>query len=367
LRSTIGNVDKLVQTSKETKQIEGLDHLPDPVYEVSNTDSPNLDINKIPNSVLGEHLQPKIFDELYSFSKDFSDSMDGEDFSYLSKKWNNHRRQAPAKPTAKDEPSHFEFGSNGFQFDQSSFMFNSDPSFDKSGFFGSTKIAQHIHEKMRSGLKGFSLPSLSNFVSVHDHAIVMEKHQARQNALGDVCQPQCEVNDSTCNCNKLFDCVRDMTEYDLAVLIAGGYVDTNAGSAQYGEFRIKVDELNLYQFDVGIKVKLEQVKALVGTSSSSDSDQCDNVLKQFYSACDTTKDSCSNANQQTFQVTVDQVCNAVNTRTKLKFESIGDEYDGFVDMGGTSKYEVTFLLLTVWTCISHCHWFCSSLQPSVNL
>ena len=185
------------------------------------------------------------------------------------------------------------------------------------------------------------MPSLSKFVSVHDHAIVMEKHRARKNAIGDVCSPQCEVNDMTCNCKKLFDCVQNMTEYDLAVLIAGGYVDTNTGSATYGELNIHASNLNLYQFDVGIKQKLADVKALAIPSRNPT--QCTAVLEQFYSACDPTKDSCSNANQQTFQVTVDQVCDAVNTRTKLKFEAIGDEYDGFVDKAGSCKSTVTFV------------------------
>ncbi len=71
-------------------------------------------------------------------------------------------------------------------------------------------------------------------------------------------------------------------------------------------------------------------------------------------------------NQQTFQVTVDQVCDAVNTRTKLKFEAIGDEYDGFVDETGPSKYTVAFV--SIDGLLSHdCHWFRSSLQPSATL
>jgi hypothetical protein len=43
------------------------------------------------------------------------------------------------------------------------------------------------------------------------------------------------------------------------------------------------------------------------------------------------------ANQQSFQLTIDQVCEAVNTPIKLKFETIGDEFDGFAEEnnGGT--------------------------------
>ncbi len=62
------------------------------------------------------------------------------------------------------------------------------------------------------------------------------------------------------------------------MLTAGGYIDTNAGSSTYGEFSIEVNKLNLYQFDVGIRQKLRDVKALV-----DDNADCTTVLEQFYS------------------------------------------------------------------------------------
>ena len=359
LRSTVGNTDNLVQATEETKQIStGLNHLPEPVYDIPNA---NLDLDNIPNSMLGEFIQPKVFNQLHNFMKDFSDFVDQMDFSYISTA-DSHSHFSRKQPAAKDEPFQFGFGSNSYQFDQSSFMFNSD-SFGNFDFGGlGARNAQDIHKKMKSAIKGFSMPKLSNFVSVHDHAAVMEKHQARETALGDVCIPLCQVNDAQCNCNKLFDCVQNMTEYDLAVLTAGGYIDNTSGSSTYGEFRIQVNKLvssffqnfaftlitystcltallyiqNLFNFE-RIGEKLQQVKSLVNISSSSDSTQCTNILKQFYSACDPTKQSCSIANPQTFQVTVDQVCDAVNTRTKLKFEAIGDEFDNFVDKIGTRK------------------------------
>ena len=129
------------------------------------------------------------------------------------------------------------------------------------------------------------------------------------------------------------------------MLTAGGFIDTNTGSSTYGEFSINVKKLNLFALDQGIRQKLADVKALVAASSSSNSQQCGQILERFYSACDPMKESCSNANQQTFQVTIDQVCDAVNSRTKLKFETIGDEFDNFADKIGNRKYAAMLSLL----------------------
>ena len=64
---------------------------------------------------------------------------------------------------------------------------------------------------------------------------------------------------------------------------------------------------------------------------------CTAVLQHFYSACDVLDSSCQQANQQTFQSTAGQVCEAVRSPIKLKFEATGDEFDGFVDTSGLSE------------------------------
>jgi len=64
---------------------------------------------------------------------------------------------------------------------------------------------------------------------------------------------------------------------------------------------------------------------------------CTAVLQHFYSACDVLDSSCQQANQQTFQSTAGQVCEAVCSPIKLKFEATGDEFDGFVDTSDLSE------------------------------
>ena len=118
---------------------------------------------------------------------------------------------------------------------------------------------------------------------------------------------------------------------DLAVLVAGGFIDANPSSNTYGSFTVSVADLNLYNADQGVSTKLANLKAKTIDSSSASQATCDEVLQDLFSACNPDDDTCTNPNQQSFAVTTDQVCAAVNTPKKLLFEVIGDEFDNFAD------------------------------------
>ena len=120
-------------------------------------------------------------------------------------------------------------------------------------------------------------------------------------------------------------------------MTAGGYIDKTIDSEKYGEFSVGVSELDLFDADGGISSKLQRVKQDIADGTSDNTDQCNAVLSEFHTACDPLQDSCSKSNHQSFQVTVDQVCEAVNSPTKLKMEAIGDEFDGFADTSGESE------------------------------
>ena len=62
----------------------------------------------------------------------------------------------------------------------------------------------------------------------------------------------------------------------------------------------------------------------------------------MFSACNPDDDTCTNPNIQSFAVTIDQVCAAVNTPKKLLFETIGDEFDGFADQFTERKFKFHF-------------------------
>jgi len=51
------------------------------------------------------------------------------------------------------------------------------------------------------------------------------------------------------------------------------------------------------------------------------------LLNEFVTVCDPVSDSCPDKNKQTFQLTVDQVCAARNTTTKLKFKVLKEKFD----------------------------------------
>ena len=98
-----------------------------------------------------------------------------------------------------------------------------------------------------------------------------------------------------------------MTKYDLAVLIAGGYLVTDAESPSFGNFTIPGKNLNLFDADDGVSDKLKRVKGLARANNPSDENVCLGVLQEFYSACNPTESTCTITNQQTFQVTKEQV------------------------------------------------------------
>ena len=64
---------------------------------------------------------------------------------------------------------------------------------------------------------------------------------------------------------------------------------------------ILLEKLNLYNLDGGIEKTLQEVQEQVESSDPNDNDQCDDVLKKFITACDPNSESCSNANQHTYQ------------------------------------------------------------------
>ena len=90
-------------------------------------------------------------------------------------------------------------------------------------------------------------------------------------------------------------------------------------------------DLNLYEADKGIKAKLKKLKELATENNAGNIETCAKVLNSFSSACNPDVTACTKPNSQSFAVSTEQVCAAVNTHTKLLFEVIGDEFDNFVD------------------------------------
>lgn len=212
--------------------------------------------------------------------RSFTQTLDGIDPSTFSKvptkkKKKNVHHQKQASNQHKILNSNHDKSSIRTQPSMSDFGFGTTGRFNFKKHFSKTKHQMHQANFRRTG---FSMPKISSFVAIRNHEIVMVKHKLKQDAIGDVCLPQCDVADVSCNCAKLFECVKSMDEYDLAVLTAGGYVDVTPGSETYGKFSVSTKELNLFGFDQNLRQKLQDIKDLVDSNDSSDEEQCINVL-----------------------------------------------------------------------------------------
>lgn len=111
---------------------------------------------------------------------------------------------------------------------------------------------------------------------------------------------------------------------DLAVLVAGGFVDSNPSSASYGNFTVGVQSkpenvffsefpalfltqsarfvtgLNLYDADEGIKAKLANLKQTATPSNAKNQAMCNDVLQNLFSACNPDDTTCTDPNTQSF-------------------------------------------------------------------
>jgi hypothetical protein len=90
-----------------------------------------------------------------------------------------------------------------------------------------------------------------------------------------------------------------------------------------------VDSLSLFDAEEGVKDKLTRIKLKVPQDDNLS--QCKPVLSDLFSACDPSKTTCSDPNVESYEVSVDHVCDSVKTSKKLLVETIGDEFDGFAD------------------------------------
>lgn len=127
------------------------------------------------------------------------------------------------------------------------------------------------------------------------------------------------------------------TDYDLALLFVDGYVVTDPSDDDYGNFTLDdTSNLNLWDADQNILDRIEIIR------QTSD---CSALLAELHSACSPFEDNgCSATNLQSYQVSVDDVCDAINTDVKLFFGSIFTELDGYASDDGEKTLSFVTLL-----------------------
>lgn len=252
-----------------------------------------LALEDIPNDQLAEFLEPQkqTFNQLSEQTEDLVQFLEDVHPIILAASARSERYYSQQQSTRGDN---FNFESNRFGF-----------RVGKSQFHQSSETFwQHIQNGAKGGSGSFRT-KLGSFFEKDE--IIMAKHQLRQEALGGaVCTETCqELEEWMCNCKNLFECVNEMSEYDLAVLIAEGYIDRDPESETFGNFTLASSGLNLFDFDDGVKVKLRRIRntALDYTNI----DQCKDVLNELFTACDPSQATCSDPNSvRTFFL--DTVC-----------------------------------------------------------
>jgi len=94
------------------------------------------------------------------------------------------------------------------------------------------------------------------------------------------------------------------------------------------------------------------LKGLAVENNAGNSETCTKVLDSLSSACNPDVTTCTKLNTQSFAVSTEQVCAAVNTHTKPLFEVIGDEFDNFADKLSPCKYLIFLFVIPICAHIS---------------
>jgi len=192
------------------------------------------------------------------------------------------------------------------------------------------------------------------------------------------CQPECSFSDETCTCYKLARCAKNITQYDLAVLMTKGYIDIKPTSENFANFTVDDGYLKEFYNVIAVYANysrgnnptgglqgdtnkvpniVEKWNSIQKAANDALTFDCSAVpldsetiglLREFATACPPGQ-SCTNKEDinddilaadnsqavttlpgkgpETYQLTVDEVCAAVNTDVKLKSSAILNSLD----------------------------------------
>lgn len=212
--------------------------------------------------------------------------------------------------------------------DESDFFFSPDDSYGyknfQSNFRQQTKHEnpsgfKHMYQQARKFQGLVRIPeSLKAKIKGSNKGVSTRRERRRRHLeLDQTCQQTEDV------CTQLRGCVNRLKPYDYTVLYAGkGFVDDANGN-----FTVDPDQLNLFDVDGQLSAKIAHIKTLAtGTGDCSD------LLAEFHTACQDGM-TCSSPNSESFQLSVDEVCDAVDSPTLLRIEEIAEKYDALSVLG----------------------------------
>ncbi|KAL7553929.1 hypothetical protein ACHAWF_017286 [Thalassiosira exigua] len=200
--------------------------------------------------------------------------------------------------------------------------------------------------RMPHWTKAGNRPKLPKLKQFGDNDDVASQNHRRLNGLPPVCTTQCAPTDESCLCERLAGCVQQMGHYDLSLLFSNGYIEEDTSSSSFAEFTVSDDDLRL--FNVGDDA-FSTFETIMNTSktidATSSSETCTKFLEQFHQSCDPLSGStCSTENVQSFQLSVNEVCDATYSPTKLLFSAIGNKFDGYASTDGKCFHSTSLLI-----------------------
>ena len=310
-----------------------------------------LELEDIPNSQVVEYYQPELMKQIMDRVQDAIQTLEAAKHSYqsnqshrmLKSKAQDRKRHNPTSPPSNipvhssprsnifdndfaeplssittaslgSEREEYNHESSGGHSNERYSGFNNKVSFEK--------VMRQARAAAHSRMPDFGklIHSTSDADDSSNRRLrVLEKHQRRTEAL-EVCRPKVDINDSTSNCQKLVGCIEDMTDYDLALLFVEGYVETNPDNENFANFTANI---NLFDAHFDILGKIGRIREY-----AADLSNCGKLLSELHSPCNPLENSCSDPNKQSFQLSIDDVCDAVNTPVKLLLSSISEKMDG---------------------------------------
>mmetsp|Transcript_27072 Transcript_27072/g.61710 ORF Transcript_27072/g.61710 Transcript_27072/m.61710 type:complete len:1967 (+) Transcript_27072:236-6136(+) len=179
--------------------------------------------------------------------------------------------------------------------------------------------------------------------------------ESTESVLPPVCTDECAPTDTNCLCQRLANCTRMMTNYDLSVLFANGYIESDSSSSNYGGLSVGASELNVFNVEDNAYNTFNSIMITAASiDESSTPEDCTAFLEQFHQSCNPISSSgssssgstssgssaptCSSANVESFQLSVDEVCENVHSPTKLLLSAIGYVFDGYASDNGDTTY-----------------------------
>ena len=129
---------------------------------------------------------------------------------------------------------------------------------------------------------------------------------------------------SSCSCERLRTCALALTMSEYAVLFSQGLENRD------GELDIDADLFDasrLYQ-----KVKGDEgILALARSIDVNNQGKCEELLQQFHLPCRDGMVGCTGANDQSYQLSIDEICDAIGSSEDLKFSEISKAFDQKLD------------------------------------